>query len=589
MCSIAGIFSAQGVDGLDLERVTLMNEVLKHRGPDSTGVWSAPDKKVVLGHNRLAIIDLTEGARQPFSSIDQRFMLAYNGEIYNYRELRIECETKGSIFKTDSDTEVVVETYRHFGPDAFKKFRGMWALALYDLAQGSLTLSRDPFGIKPLYYAKVGNRTVFASEPKALRIAFPDLNEVDEVTVKMFEDHGLLERGDWTFFREILRFPHAHFATFSDSIAKTNIQRYWFAPELAPNKHLSFSTTKKTLRVLLEKSVKLHLESDVRVGACLSGGIDSSGIVGLMSKENNKKIATFTTEFPNDSEINESEWAKLVINQVEAESHFIQPTYEQFEQLFDRVLFFQDEPFGSTSIFSQYFTFAAVQNARVKVVLDGQGADEIFGGYTGLITTYFKFLAQQHSLTSFLFRSLLLLVRYKIPASTLVAIWRERKSHFPTYSVDSDQSATESSDTYSKRMKMLTRFPATYREYLNDLVTETNLPQLLRYEDRDSMAHSVESRVPFLDPRLVEFGLTIPEKFLFRRGYTKFILRSALSSVLPKQVRTRVSKLGFPSPEQKWLSRLFGKEIVGVGSQEWRKYVVFRWRNMLQKDWHEFT
>lgn len=563
---------------------------MHHRGPDGTGHWQSFDQRATFGHNRLAIIDLSARADQPFSSTDGRHTLVFNGEIYNYRELRKKCEQLGSKFRTTSDTEVLLEMFRHFGNDCWAQFRGMWAAAIYDSETKALTLSRDHVGIKPLHYGTKNGTLFFASEIKALRFADSFFGEIDETTVESFVEHGYLDRGPWTFFKNVRRFPAAHFAVIRNPNDKILFQRYWNPIEPRPEKPIQPAESARLIRAIFEESVALHLESDVQVGACLSGGVDSSAIVCSAARLGNAKVPlrTFTTEFPGYELIDETKWARKINDRVGAQATFVQPTYKDFVETFDRVLFHQDEPFGSTSIFSQYSVFSAIKKAGVKVVLDGQGADEIFAGYVGLMPSYLQQSFGQLGFFGGLKHNASLLWRYRTSPTEIFRLRKARTTEalpklepFPLFD--------GADDSLAKRLRYLNRPYVSFEQMLTDLVTETNLPQLLRYEDRDSMAHSIESRVPFLDPKLISAGLNLHASLKYFKGYTKGILREAFTDLIPEDVRTRVSKLGFPAPEEQWLTKLLDQPVVGNGSKPWRVYVVGRWRKMLKRgldDWN---
>lgn len=581
MCSIAGIISPNSISAeADRSTVLLMNRILRHRGPDGTGIWQNDTGTVTFGHNRLAIIDLSSDASQPFTTADKRLTLIYNGEIYNYRELRQLCETQGTVFRTSSDTEVVIECFRIYGTKCFSMFRGMWALAIYDSSTESVTVSRDHFGIKPLYFGWESGKFVFASEIKALRLSFSSFAIEDKATVELFERWGYLDRGDWTFFENIKRLPPSHYATIDIQNSQINQHRYW-APPIEFNTEDSQGKVPQYLLKLLKESVEMHLLSDVEVGACLSGGVDSSAIVSLASATTARPLRTFTTRFPEHPEIDESSWATAIADATNSNATFIEPSYGDFERSFDKVLYFQDEPFGSTSIFSQYLIFEAIKKNGIKVVLDGQGADEVFAGYVGLIPVYVELAARNRRGLELLYNLTPLCWRYRQGTKLLRSAfnaWGKRSSN-------SISELTHLSKTIASRLEWLQRNHGTFEELLIDMVVDSNLPQLLRYEDRDSMAHSIEARVPFLNLELVNFGLKVPARLKFQHGYTKSILRAALKGVIPEQNRTRTDKLGFPAPEIAWLMKLTNLPSEALTPAAWRKIVLERWRKMLEMDW----
>jgi len=580
MCGIAGIRGFR-----DRVRITLqiekMKEALKHRGPDGEGSYIAEDKALGLGHRRLSIIDLTRQAAQPMISSDGRYVITYNGEIYNYKELKEKCIEKGSIFKSQSDTEVILEVYRHWGEKCFTLFSGMWALALYDTEEEKLILSRDPFGIKPLYYGYLDNVLFFASEPKALTAADERFREVDDITVRLFEDYGYVDRGDWTFYRNIKRFPHAHFAVLDLNSNSTQLlfRRYW-AP---PGKTLKIGVGEASaeLRRLLCKSVAMHLRSDVPVGACLSGGLDSSAIVciGASLLPSGSRFNTFTTLYPEHPEIDETNWAKKVIHYTGSFARFAEPDLRFFLDDFTKVVRAQDEPFGSTSIFAQYAIFKKIGSTEVKVVLDGQGADEQLGGYHGFFRSYLDSLLASKRLWAYISEGFSLKKRHGFPFSMKLrdfsAVLKDKKSFL---NQDGGAPGDVSLDELEARLCCLALPERNFEEVLVNLTVETNLPQLLRYEDRNSMAFSVESRVPFLEPELVAFALSLPADMKIHKGITKHVLREALRGLVPDEILLRNDKMGFPAPEKKWLKQGLGIDVEGPGQKEWRKLAVSMWR-----------
>jgi len=338
----------------------------------------------------------------------------------------------------------------------------------------------------------------------------------------------------------------------------------------------------KGFKDLFEKSVKLHCRSDVEVGSCLSGGLDSSSIVALATKLN-KNFATFTTKFPDYPEIDESGSALMISTKYGTKQHFAEPRVLDFKEHFDEILKCQDEPFGSTSIFSQYMVFRKISERGIKVILDGQGADEQLGGYFDLthiaLSTFFstgmyiEWLSETKNFSinhnKNYFRNIPSIIKSKLFGSKTEKV------------VFHDLISYKDSDTYESRIASLTPAPKwDMDQYLTFLTFDGNLQQLLRYEDRNSMHFSIESRVPFLEPDLVSYILQIPFKYKFRKGYTKYLLRKAFEDELPKTIVWKKSKLGFASPEKSIMKELYGKEVDSSGSIEWRKLIVEKWRNL---------
>jgi asparagine synthase (glutamine-hydrolysing) len=585
MCGICGIINTEFKEK-SVGQVKVMTDALLHRGPDSKGFWISENKQVILGHTRLSIIDLDERSGQPFLSSDNRYSLTYNGEIYNYVELREECIKKGSRFRTQSDTEVLVECYRHWGPACFKKFKGMWAVVIYDKVKNNVCISRDFFGIKPLFYSIVNGSIYFASEIKALLTIDPSFSREDHVTTKLFLDNAMLDRGNWTFYERIKRFPHVSYAVIdlNKSLRDLSFTSYW-TPFDKSFSHL-FKSEKCVIegfRDLFTESVNLHCRSDVEIGSCLSGGLDSSSIVATATKKN-KLFSTFTTRFPEYPAIDESAGAQSISDKFGTRQFFTEPTSEDFALEFDSILRAQDEPYGSTSIFSQYMVFKKIKEKNIKVILDGQGADEALGGY--------------HSLTGFALNSFLEKGSYM---NWLVETVRFSKNHRANYfhlikshlsrKIRKEKTAKldygdlvrfKDYDTYEERLTNLVSPPVdNIEEYLMYLVFDGNLQQLLRYEDRNSMHFSIESRVPFLEPDLVSFICQMPFHYKFKNGYTKYVLRKAMEGNLPSKIVWQKNKLGFASPEQILMKKVFEIDTTTNGSLAWRELITKKWQAKL--------
>lgn len=584
MCGIAGIITFADNHGA-VESLQKMQKALYSRGPDNSGIWY--NHPVYFSHNRLSIIDLSAQGHQPMLSHDARFSITYNGEIYNYLELRAECLRLGSKFFSHTDTEVIIECYRHFGVAMFEKFKGMWAFALYDIEKNEIIFSRDPFGIKPLYYGFLNGAFYFASEPKALRAASKVFSIPDEISITLFIEHAYLDRGAWTFFEKIKRFPHASYAVISLNSPKLVIKphSYWRPPTTLSK--INYNDAVVELQRLLSNSIKLHLRGDVPIGACLSGGIDSSAIVSIASKEHKQRFKTFTVFYSKHEQVNERKWAEKIIQHTQSNGIFVEPTFEAFMEDFNALIYAQDEPFGTTSIYAQYAIFKRIAAEKIKVILDGQGADEQLSGYIGFIPIYLSSLLKNKQYLQFFQENRLLKKNYNTAFSMKVAfqhiIKKIKESQIIVNSVPQIK-LSEVADTLEDRLRFLTYQPTQYEEILNMLVTESNIPQLLRYEDRNSMAFSIESRVPFLELELVNFILSLPAHFKIKNGFTKAILREALKGVVPEEVRLRTSKLGFPTPEIEWLKQGFNINATMAGNKSWRELVTNKWRKIMAEN-----
>jgi asparagine synthase (glutamine-hydrolysing) len=556
VCGLAGIVDFS--DSVDPHEVVQMARALAHRGPDDNGSWDAPG--VALAACRLAIIDLSEAGHQPMADETGRFRLLHNGEIYNYLELRAELEGYGHRFRTQTDTEVVLASYAEWGADCVTHFNGMWAFAIWDDRKRELFCSRDRFGEKPLYYTLRGGRLLFASELKAFRGLVPWTPNAR--MVRSFLEHGLADHTDATFFAGITQLPPAHSLTFSRDGLR--ITRYW---ELHPDAEPDGDPVDR-LRELVLDAVRLRLRADVRVGTCLSGGIDSSAIACAVDNLLRTEAASarpvgerqeFFTVFFEDPGLDERPFVRAVATQTGGRSHFVSFAGSELVENLPAIAKAQDEPFRSTSVAAQWMIMRTARAAGMKVMLDGQGGDEVFGGYHGYFGFFFADLLLGGELGQL--RSELRAYRDihgATHARVLAALARPFVPDPLQWFVRARTTAASSlvhSDLRRARPELLPEtnsFPDHLRRQLH-LVLTRRLTELLRYEDRNSMTHSIEARLPFLDHRLVELMFSLPPRHLIESARTKVILRRAFEGVLPESVRARTDKLGFETPEGRWL------------------------------------
>jgi asparagine synthase (glutamine-hydrolysing) len=587
MCGIAGIVSKQGFLSRDLERMSVS---LEHRGPDgygymlyskSKGIRVVANQEVMechpehdlvgLVHRRLAIIDLSERNAQPMTNESRTCCVTFNGEIYNYGELREELEGLGYSFRTTGDTEVLLRAYEAWGPDSFERFNGMWAFALFDTRKQSLILSRDRFGIKPLYYTIQNHKVYFASEIKGILAVLPTEHKPQEDTVAKYLMTGLADDSQETFFQGILQFPAGHWGKVSlqENLLEIRLRKYWSFPiQMFKGKEEDAS---EEFRRLFFDAVRLHAQSDVPIGTCLSGGLDSSSIVSVSEiLRGNGQIPHYTHSAfgycPEDQNISERKYADVVVKARSINMNYVDFNENEFEETLPSIFTIQDEPFGSASIVAQWFVFREAKRKGMKVMLDGQGADETLGGYHFNFGTLARnLLAHKRIRESFSLQSRFEkeIGPFPVPyyylfilaglAVTPPAIEGLLKSLFRLYrrvtrTKSNHPFAGCLGDDLSKKYEAA-RFQTEQIRSLNEdlqrQVTSTSLPALLRYEDRNSMAHSIEARVPFLDHRLVEFLFTLPEDLKIRGVTTKFILREAMQGILPEVIRNRKDKVGF--------------------------------------------
>jgi len=552
MCGIAGIWSKnpQTVSETDLER---MNRRQRHRGPDDSGTWilDTDTHRIGLAHCRLSIIDLSNAGSQPMIDPETGCVLVFNGEIYNYIELKETLSQKGYRFNSQTDTEVILKAYDMWGLDCVSHFNGMWAFALYDPKRESLFLSRDRFGIKPLYLLRLKDTLAFASEPKALLDIFPSAAEPDYRTLYNLLVHGRFNQGQDTCFHDIKQLQAAHNLV-KKYDGTENIQKYWDLSEQPGTVDDPIST----FQDIFHDSVRLRLlRSDVPTGSCLSGGVDSASIVGIASTLSENHLKTFSILYPEDKDCDESPYVRLMEESFPIHSHPIYCPEDHFLETLDHITYHQDEPTNAYGLYSQWFVMKTARDAGVKVLLDGQGGDEVLGGYHFFYKSYFQNLLNQAlhedtetSWNRFHQQRKAVAEEKKIPVSEWL-----RNDFAPRPSDD----AFLSNDMLEKiPLKDHGGYPRKFESLLHDhlyqSMTKTNLPALLHFEDRNSMAFSIEARTPFLDVRLVETAFAISEDWKILGTETKRILRHAMRDILPEPIINRSDKMGYNTPMGRW-------------------------------------
>jgi asparagine synthase (glutamine-hydrolysing) len=535
---------------------------------------SAPPARVALGHRRLSILDVSAAGHQPMCSADGRYWIAYNGEIYNYIELRQELAALGHTFRTQTDTEVILAAYDRWGKACLHRFNGMFAFVLLDRAAGRLFAARDRFGVKPLYYwISPQGLVVFSSEIKQLT-CFPGWEpRLNGQRAYDFLNWALSDNTDETLFDGVfqLRGGEVLELDLRDGAraagGRLPVQR-WYA--LRPGRFSgSLAEAGVELRRLLTDSVRLRLRADVPVGTCLSGGLDSSSIVCVMNQLLREQGAqarqkTFSA-CATVKRFDERDYIDEVVRHTGTDAHYVYPRLDELFPLLDRITWHQDEPFGSTSIYAQWHVFALAAANGVKVMLDGQGADEQLAGYHNFFAPRFGSLvrrlrwitlARELETTARLHgRSVQWSARYAL--NNLLPEWlrqplRRLVGHAGTRPAWLDLAALGAAPRDPYLASGAARSHSVRAMSLSQ-ITAASLPMLLHWEDRDSMAHSIEARVPFLDYRLVEFVLSLPDEYKIADGMTKRVLREATRGLLPERVRTRVDKMGFVTPEEVWL------------------------------------
>lgn len=546
---------------------------IKHRGPDDSGykLYSTGRAVVGVGQTRLSIIDLSAAGHQPMHSSDGRWAIVFNGEIYNYRELRTELQAMGRSFVSDSDTEVLLAAWAQWGATCLPRLAGMFAFAVIDKQAATLTCVRDAFGIKPLFYAAGNGGFSFASELPALLELLPSKPALNWQRSYDYLVHGDYDSTPETFFEGVHHLPPGHWLQVSTASGQATTPQRWWQPCIEERPGWRFDDAVEQVREQFFQNIRLHLRSDVPLGAALSGGIDSSAVVCAMRHvEPDLPIHTFSY-IAKGSEMNEERWIDRINAHVGAIAHKVHVTPQELARDLDDMIRAQGEPFGSTSIYAQYRVFQLAKKSGVTVTLDGQGADEMLAGYSGypgqrlrsLLETRrlgdaWKFwndwakwpgrsrmLAGQYVVSEMTEGSLHMLLR-KVGGKPTVPSWintgplLERgvqlRKHRPR---PEDNCNTEGRRVMAELALSLSR---------------RGVGSLLRHGDRNSMRFSIESRVPFLTPDMVNLLLSMPEEYLISlQGETKHVFRAAMRGIVPDDVLNRRDKIGFATPEQDWI------------------------------------
>lgn len=577
MCGIAGAFWSRARDPERVERdLAVAVAAMHNRGPDSAGsvLWSPPDSGgalVAMGSTRLAVLDLSPAGRQPMSTSDDRFTLVYNGEITNFVEVRESLLAEGVVLRSTGDTEVLLEAWARWGEAALDRLEGMYAFAVLDRGARTLTLCRDPFGIKPLFYRVLpGEGLAFGSEVAALLPLLPDRPRLNWRTASAYLASGAYDDTAETFIEGVLSLRPGHRLVIGlgPSPAIDDRPPRW-RPAIATDDTITAAEAAEGVRTRLVESVRRNLRSDVPVGVALSGGIDSSAIVGIVrALEPDYPLQVFSFVTPGQA-ADESRWIDLVAAEVGATPFTVTPTPADLSRDLDSVILAQGEPFGSTSIYAQYRVFQLMRESGIVVSLDGQGADEVFAGYHGYVGQRARSMVESGDLVgaaSFLRawsrwpgRSLAkgtarVGAEYA-PRRAVDAAYRRLPGVVPD-GVDRAALTTRGLDwgwtAHSAERDGL--LGVRVKAELRASLTERGLQALLRHGDRNSMRFSVESRVPYLDRSLVDFAMRLPERMLVGRdGTSKAVLRAAMRGIVPDAVLDRRDKVGFEAPDALWI------------------------------------
>ena len=565
MCGIAGIL---GLGNLGVQHLERMLKIQGHRGPDGFGNWISKDRRICLGHRRLSILDLSDAGAQPMVDTTGRFVLTYNGEIYNYLELRAELEKLGVIFRSRTDTEVVLEAYKHWGEACLDRFNGMFAFALYDQPRGKLFCARDRYGEKPFLFTTRGDKFAFASEYKALLLLDWVSAEYNHLTLIQFsyQQGAQLDGKRQTVFNDIQQLLPGESMSLDIRTLNCRIRQYWevqLDPLLAS---ITDAEAQERFRELVVDSVKLRMRSDVPVGSCLSGGLDSSAIVAIAREllGDAAEYHTFTGRFPGTPQ-DEWAYAKVVIENYGAQAHVVEPTPEQFIDDLPDFIWHNELPVGSASQFAQWCVFRLAKEIGVTVLLDGQGADELLGGYEQIFVSYVATLKEQGKTD--LLRDELPDIKKRYPlALTPVSRGIRDRLPFKLRRFIAHHTAKGSSLLFGMKQEWVAsvreagriQIDEKFNTLSNHLKQESFgrfLTTLLRYGDRNSMAHSREVRLPFCDHRLPELIFSLPPEYIMGEAQTKRMMRKSLARYLPNKIRTRWNKQGFLPPQAAWFSQ----------------------------------
>lgn len=599
MCGIFGYIHQQGIPEIDLGHIN-PTSLLHHRGPDDTGwLWDDGEKlveraeftsglspKIFLLHKRLSIIDLSKQASQPMACQQQRYYLVYNGEIYNFLDLKKYLQNQGIIFHSKSDSEVLLQAYIYWGKECLQKLQGMFAFAIFDRLKKTIFMARDSFGIKPFYFIHFKDRFLFSSEIKALT-PFLRTRTVNGTLLFHYLRSGMTDYCNKTLFEEINHLSPGHFLELDcQSMNLSEFQAYW-SPSFNQNKAISFTQAAKELKELFLESIRMHLRSDVPVAAALSGGIDSSAIVSAI-RHLNPSIDIHTFSYiAKEEQINEEKWVDLVNQDISGISHKVYTNPNFLSADLERLISIQDEPFGSTSIYAQSQVFHHAAQANIKVMLDGQGADEILGGYNFYTAARFASLVKQNKILAAyeLFKNnthlLLRSFAYLLPSTLQIWLRKINNPYIPSWL---NKKWFSQQDVLCQPIKASYGRNVLFEELIHTL-TAASLPMLLRYADRNSMAFSIESRVPFLTTTMVDFIFSLPEHYIIsNQGVRKSVFREAMRNIVAQPILDRRDKIGFATPEKHWLTQLKPWMEQVLLSDMARSLPVFNYKNLI-KDW----
>lgn len=592
MCGIAGILSLNGTE-VTKPMLKAMTDIIAHRGPDGEGQWVSDNKKVGLGHRRLSIIDLSDLGAQPMSFADGRYQITFNGEIYNYLEIKKRLLKKGINFQSGTDTEVLLALYHEKKEACLQDLDGMFAFAIWDNQEQTLFCARDRFGEKPFFYNTNKNQFIFASEMKALFKAGVE-KQVNYHRLYRYLMHNEIESPvdrKSTFQENITSLEVAHFLIVKPNGEITK-KKYWDLDHININTEISLEEASDKFYELFELAINRRLRSDVPVGSSLSGGLDSSAIVMMINRIKNKKKTqkTFSARFKNFDK-DEGEFINEITGRAEVDSFFTWPDESSFMNNLQKIYYHQEEPFQSTSLVAQWEVMRLARSNNVPVLLDGQGADETLAGYHFYFEPYFRqvYLKSKLSFTAEVQAyEELHQAPFKLPHSfkshtkfPTFYYYRGKLRQFikPSCSPKEDSLNKDFIVNYSNRnsqYKYVRKTVTSLNEALAVSSLEIGLPGLLRYADRNAMAHSIEIRLPFTYHKLVEFLFSLPAEYKIQKGWTKYILRKSMQELLPNKIAWRKDKIGYIAPQEEWLSSPKFKEILDTATSYLKKEKILK-------------
>lgn len=586
MCGIVGFISRVEKRILNVTRLAEMRDTMIHRGPDDAGIKLFENGKVGLAHRRLSIIDLSSAGQEPMSSSDERYWLIFNGEIYNFRDLRTELIAKGHHFRSSCDAEIILAAYGEWGAECVKRFNGMWAFAIWDTKEKTLFCSRDRFGIKPFYYYDDGDLFVFASEIRAILASGVTGQQPCLESIAAYLDSEIVDGLETTFFEGILRLMPAHSLLISQG--RTKIWRYWNL-EVAPRGAEMSPTDVERVRESFEEAVRSHMVSDVPVGISLSGGLDSSSIFAVASRNSNDRICVFSSYFEEGNRYDERFYFNKVTDAYSAEKYLIRPDKNDLLATMLKIIWHLEEPPLAHGVYSRW-RIMELANQHVKVLLGGQGGDEIFAGYENYYWYFLRDCLAQRNYLRFCRELLAMLDRnssmiYQSVITRMQNLLNSQsfniagsKQHYDGHSAFSAAGEKLACMRFKVRdpQKSAQRGCSWLNERLHYDTTFGLLPTLLKYDDKIGMAFSVECRVPFLDHRLVELIFSLSPFVKIWNGWSKYILRQALNGMLPDEVQWRPDKMGFPMPLREWFKGpllMEAEELILDGKLSFDRYL----------------